>query len=110
MSDAWDVLADLWKDAGGLPACLQQVTLNGSEPVLPSSFRVGTAAQVSIAAAGLAAGRIHRSRGGQAQEVRVDMRHAAVEFKSERHFRVDNRAPPSLWDAIAGIYRCGDGQ
>ena len=110
MGDARDVLADLWRDAGGLPACLQQVTLSGCDPVLPSSFRVGTAAQVSIAAAGLAAAQIHRSRGGQAQAVRVDMRHAAVEFKSERHFRVDNNAPPSLWDAIAGTYRCGDGR
>ena len=95
MSDTRNVLADLWKDAGGLPACLQQVTLSGSDPVLPSSFRVGTAAQASIAAAGLAAAQIHRSRGGgEAQEVRVDMRHAAVEFKSERHFRVDNNGPP----------------
>ena len=82
------VLADLWRAVGGGEAnALGDVTLTGSEPALPSSFRVGTAAQVTIAAAGLAATELWRQRTGRRQKVAVDMRHAAVEFRSERYMR-----------------------
>ena len=46
-----------------------RVTLTGDEPQLPSSFRVDAAAQVAIAASGLAAAEIWRLRSGQAQHV-----------------------------------------
>ena len=109
MTEAKRVLAVLWRQAGGELRGLEALTLTGRDPVLPSSFRIGTVAQVTIAAAGLAAAAVHRARGGVEQEVSVDMRHAAIEFKSESHFRVDDDAPPPLWDPIAGAYRCGDG-
>ena len=57
MQSSRDILAALWIDAGGDPAVLDAVTLSGDEPQLPSSFRVGAAAQVSIAAAGSGGGR-----------------------------------------------------
>jgi crotonobetainyl-CoA:carnitine CoA-transferase CaiB-like acyl-CoA transferase len=103
-----DILADLWRHAGGDPAALSAVTLLGEEPKLPSSFRVGAAAQVPIAAAGLAAAEIWRQRSGEAQTVAVDMTHAAVECRSERYLRVDGKPPPPTWDPTAGIYRTGD--
>jgi crotonobetainyl-CoA:carnitine CoA-transferase CaiB-like acyl-CoA transferase len=86
------------------------VSLPESDPALPSSFRIGTAAQVSIAAAGLAAAELWRLRTGRAQTVSVDARAAAIEFRSERYLRVDGKAPASLWDPIAGMYRTGDGR
>src|SRR5216683_5216330 len=96
------ILADLWTGAGGDAAVLDAVTLTGDEPQLPSSFRVAAAAQVSIAAAGMAAANIWRLRSGQSQDVAVDMRHAVVECRSERYLRVDGKPPPPAWDAIAG--------
>jgi crotonobetainyl-CoA:carnitine CoA-transferase CaiB-like acyl-CoA transferase len=104
------ILSDLWTGAGGDPAALAGVTLTGDDPALPSSFRVGTAAQVTIAAAGLAAAEIHRQRGGRPQTIAVDMRHAGVEFRSERYMRVAGKPPGSPWDKIAGVYRTGDGR
>ena len=79
-----DILADLWTLAGGAPSALDAVTLTGTEPVLPSSFRVAASAQASIAATGLAAAEIWKQRGGTAQNVSVDMVHAVVECRSER--------------------------
>ncbi|MFX8246672.1 hypothetical protein ABTL56_19085, partial [Acinetobacter baumannii] len=79
------LLARLWTEADGTADALARVRLTGQEPGLPSSFRVGAAAQVSIAAAGLAAAEIWRRRTGGAQEVGVDLRHAAIEFRSERY-------------------------
>ncbi|QPF86938.1 CoA transferase [Bradyrhizobium genosp. L] len=110
MQDVSDILAEIWTAAGGAPAALDQVRLTGSEPLLPSSFRVGAAAQASIAAAGLAAADIWRARSGEAQHVAVDMRHAVIECRSERYLRVDDKPPPAAWDKIAGVYRVRDGR
>jgi crotonobetainyl-CoA:carnitine CoA-transferase CaiB-like acyl-CoA transferase len=101
-------LAELWEHAGYSATALAGVQLSGMDPVLPSSFAIGTVAQVSIAATALAAAQLHHLRSGHAQSVAVDMRHATAEFRSERFLRVDGGPAPELWDRIAGIYRCGD--
>lgn len=107
---ARDALATIWADAG-LPAdALGRVTLSGHDPVMPSSFPVGAAAQAAIAAAALAAAEFDRARSGRAQRVAVDMRHAAVECRSEHWLQVDGRQPTDPWDKIAGTYACGDGR
>jgi crotonobetainyl-CoA:carnitine CoA-transferase CaiB-like acyl-CoA transferase len=103
-----EILNDLWTLAGGDRAALDTVALTGEEPQLPSSFRVAAAAQVSIAAAGLAAAHLWKLRSRQGQEVAVDMRHAVVECRSERYLRLDGQPPPPAWDAIAGIYQTRD--
>jgi hypothetical protein len=103
-----EILADVWTQAGGDPAAIDTVTLTGNEPQLPSSFRVAAAAQVSIAAAGLAAAQIWQLRSRQSQDVAVDMRHAVVECRSERYLRVDGKPPGPTWDPTAGIYKTRD--
>jgi crotonobetainyl-CoA:carnitine CoA-transferase CaiB-like acyl-CoA transferase len=110
MQSAGEILKGIWTSCGGHAAALECVRLTGDEPQLPSSFRVAAAAQASIAAAGLAAAEIWRLRSGETQDVAVDMRHAVVECRSERYLRVDDKPPPPAWDAIAGIYRTGDGR
>jgi crotonobetainyl-CoA:carnitine CoA-transferase CaiB-like acyl-CoA transferase len=92
------------------PALAGQADLTGADPVFPSSFAIGQAAQASIAATALAAAAIHAARGGPMQRVGVDMRHAAIEFRSERHLRENGAEPPDPWDDIAGAYICGDGR
>ena len=100
----------LWSDAQLPLDALDDVRLTGSDPVLPSSFAVGTAAQVTIAAAALAAATVWRHRGGRRQTVSVDMRHAAIEFLSEHFARLEGEVPEDPWDRIAGTYECGDGR
>ena len=103
-------LAALWNQAAGLPPALDAVTLTGTEPALPSSFAIGTAAQATIAASALAAAELWRLRTGRQQQVKMDMRDAAVEFRSERYMRAGAQARGEIWDKIAGLYRCGDGR
>src|SRR5215469_11589467 len=105
MKSPKQILADLWTSTEGEPATLDAVTLTGEEPQLPSSFRVAAAAQVSIAAAGLAAAGTWKLRSGQDQQISVDMRHAVVECRSERYLSVEDTPPPPAWDAIAGVYK-----
>ena len=108
--DPEDVLVELWSDAGLDEEALEDVAFTGNEPVLPSSFAVGTAAQASIGAAALAAAELWRLRSGLRQQVSVEMRDAAIEFRSERYLRVDGKDLDDHHDPIAGLYRCGDGR
>jgi crotonobetainyl-CoA:carnitine CoA-transferase CaiB-like acyl-CoA transferase len=105
-----DAVADLWRLAGGDRAALDDLHLSGDDPVLPSSFRIGTAAQASIAAVGLAAAELHRRASGPRQTVGVGMRHAAVEFRSEQYLTIDGGAPASIGDPLFGSYHTGDGR
>jgi crotonobetainyl-CoA:carnitine CoA-transferase CaiB-like acyl-CoA transferase len=105
-----DRLTAIWRDARQPDDALDDVVLTGADPVLPSSFAIGTAAQVTIAASALAAASVWRARGGNRQQVAVDMRHAAVEFMSEQFVRIEGQAPEEPWDKVAGTYQCGDGR
>ncbi len=104
------VLTTVWTGLGHDPAALDRVDLTGAEPVLPSSFAVGTAMQASVAASALAAAEVWRARTGRAQRVGVDMRAAAIAARSERFLEIDGKPAPELWDKIAGAYQCGDGR
>ena len=101
------VLVALLRLAGLDETMLSDIALTGAEPALPSSFAVGTAAQATIAAAALAAGELWRLRTGRRQRVSVDMRDAAIEFRSERYLRVNGVPAHDGGDKIQGVYRCG---
>lgn len=107
--EACDAVGALWVGAGGDPAALDGLTLAGAEPALPSSFRIGTAAQASIAAAALAAAEVRAAATGRRPAVAIDVRHAAAEFRSEQYLRIIGSKPPSVWDPLAGLYRTADG-
>ena len=101
-----DALAGLWQLAGLPRDALASAVLTGHDPVLPSSFAVGTAAQASIAAAALAACELGHVRGVGRQQVSVDMDHAALECTG--WFSLDG-VVPQPWDPFSGLYRCADG-
>lgn len=101
----WQLALDLWRSTGMPDERLADLTLTGADPVLPSSFAVGSAAQVSMAAAALAAVEIGTLRATPAQQVSVDMREAALECGG--FFSIDGRTP-EIWDKIAGLYPCGE--
>jgi crotonobetainyl-CoA:carnitine CoA-transferase CaiB-like acyl-CoA transferase len=104
-----DALAEIWAVGGGDPGALSDVRLVGQEPALPSSFAVGTMAQATIAASALAAAELWRLRTGARQDVSVDMRHAAIEFRSERYLSVAG-VNHRMFDPLFGVYRAGDGR
>gem|GEM_PF-6543767 len=58
-----NTLANLWSLAGLPPDAVAHAALTGADPVLPSSFPVGTAAQASLAAAALATCELAHARG-----------------------------------------------
>lgn len=104
--DAQTALTGIWQLAQLPPEALRFANLTGHDPVLPSSFAVGAAAQSTIAAAALAACELGHVRGQPRQRVSVDTTHAALDCTG--WFAIDGRVP-ELWDAFSGLYRCKDG-
>ncbi|RDK04828.1 CoA transferase [Paraburkholderia lacunae] len=103
-------LSYLWNTAGCDPAALDSVSFAGSDPALPSVYRVGTLASATIAATGLAAAECLRLRDGRRQRVTVEMRRALASFRSERYLRIDDGPPPALRDPVTGFYSTRDGR
>ncbi|MGW5266721.1 CoA transferase [Microbispora sp. NPDC004025] len=103
---------------------LPEVRVTGEDPVLPSMFPIGTMAATSAGAltAAVAAYAARTEDGAEGQpggretlpskhrdpDVTIDVRHAAVAFQSERHFRADGKGM-DVWAALSGDYRASDG-
>ena len=85
---------NLWQSLDLPPESLSRLHLTENpDPAVNSSFKLGTVAQTVIGLSGLAAAHIHELRTGILQNVRVDARHAVLEF-SER----DDGA--AIWSAV----------
>jgi crotonobetainyl-CoA:carnitine CoA-transferase CaiB-like acyl-CoA transferase len=110
MSEAMEVLARLWSQADGDPAALDRARITGADPLLPTDFKIGTAAAAAIGATALAAVELWRLRTGRSQSVAVDVRAAIAAFRSERYLRVNGELPPDVRGTVFGFYRAGDGR
>lgn len=80
--------------------------------MLPTRFRVGTAAATTIELAATAAADLWQRRGGEAQSVTVDVRQAAASLLSFMFLRLDGAPFPVPQGPLPtmGIYRGADGR
>ena len=103
---ATDLLQNLWCEHQLTDDALNRISLTGEDPVFPSSFAVGTAAQVSVAAAAGVAAEIGHKRGLPQQTVSVNALEAAIECTG--HFTVNGKRTPDFAE-LSGLYQCHDG-
>jgi crotonobetainyl-CoA:carnitine CoA-transferase CaiB-like acyl-CoA transferase len=82
----------------------------GTDPVLPTSFRVGVAGAATVAAAGLAAARLWEQRTGRRQQVAVDLRQATASLRSGTYMKLGDGALPHARNRIMGFYPTKDGR
>ncbi|MFD0154985.1 CoA transferase [Streptomyces sp. NPDC055721] len=94
----------LWSALGGDPALVDRVEYGGVSGLLPARLPVMDLARASVAVAGLAA----VERAGLQGPVRVDDGAVATAFVSERHLRVDGRAPVNF-APLSRFWRAADG-
>ncbi|MFF5929475.1 CoA transferase [Streptomyces hydrogenans] len=94
----------LWSVLGGDPALLDRVEYGGVSGLLPARLPVMDLARATVAVCGLAAVEHARAAG----PVRVDDGAVATAFVSERHLRVDGRAPVSF-APLSRFWRAADG-
>ncbi|MFF9342254.1 CoA transferase [Streptomyces sp. NPDC014773] len=94
----------LWSVLGGDPALTGRVEYTGVSGLLPARLPVMDLARAAVAVCGLAAVEHARAAG----PVRVDDGAVATAFVSERHLRVDGRAPVSF-APLSRFWRAADG-
>ncbi|KAK1984199.1 CoA-transferase family III [Colletotrichum cereale] len=107
-----DIVRELWTNLGLPKHAASAVRLEaGPGPAAPSSFKIGHIAQSSIALSALTAALLHSHRNGVVAlpRVAVPLRHAFVEFRSERLYEMEGDTPKSAWGDVGGLHRTLDG-
>ncbi len=85
-------------------------SIDGAPGGLPSPYAVAAFATACVAVATLAASELHAARTQEPPRmVRVNRRHAAVAFRSERYARTLEREMPPVWDPLSGDYQARGG-
>ena len=87
----------------------QRVAFSGADPVFPTRYRMASAGAAALGAVGVAATRLWKSRGGQKQEISVDLRAAAASLRSSRYMQINGKPLPPQWDPLSGYYPVNDG-
>jgi crotonobetainyl-CoA:carnitine CoA-transferase CaiB-like acyl-CoA transferase len=82
----------------------------GTDPVLPTPFRIGVAGAATVAAAGLAAAALWEVRTGRRQSVTVDLRQATASLRSGTYMKLGDGELPHRRHAIMGCYPTKDGR
>jgi hypothetical protein len=107
-----DSITHIWETLNLPKETLKSVNLPDADLIcVPSSFKIGHLAQASITLAALLAALIHSERDSLSAipQVTVPVRHAVLEFKSERLFTVNGRPMPLAWGPIGGLHKTSDG-
>ncbi|OLN83307.1 CaiB/baiF CoA-transferase family protein [Colletotrichum chlorophyti] len=106
-----DIVEEVWSFLGLPEQAISSFKLECSPgPALPSSFKIGHIAQSSIALSALAAALVHSTLNNVSiPRVTVPLRHAIVEFKSERLYAIDGNPPLSAWGTVGGLHKTCDG-
>ncbi|MGW2563712.1 CoA transferase [Streptomyces sp. NPDC001514] len=96
-------LEEVLREAGLTPMdCGGTVAFtSGADPLVPGRFRFGSAAALALAGKGIAASAIWRDRGGEDQDVTIDVRKAFRRFAGFADFRwelINGRQPSIKWN------------
>ncbi|MGA3400593.1 MAG: CoA transferase [Acetobacteraceae bacterium] len=82
----------------------------GTDPVIPTPFRVGVAGAATLAATGLAASALWEMRTGRRQSVAVDLRQAAASLRSGHYMKLGDGEVSHARNSIMGVYPTKDGR
>ncbi len=82
----------------------------GSDPILPTPFRIGETAAASLAAVGLAVSDLWELRTGKRQEIAVDARHATASLRSSRYLKLNGEPAAGERPSVMGVYPAKNGR
>ncbi|WP_329558677.1 CoA transferase [Streptomyces uncialis] len=98
-----------WAVLGGRGRLVERVRFEGAGAVLPSRLPVRELARACVGVSSLAAAELLALRNGvPVPAVRVNEAAVATAFVSERHLRIDGRAPTSF-APLSGFWQTSDG-
>ena len=76
----------------------------GTDPILPTPFRISETAAASLAAVGLAASDLWELRTGRRQRIAVNARHATASLRSSKYMTMDGKPAGAERHPIMGVY------
>ncbi len=82
----------------------------GTDPILPTPFRIGVAGSATLAATGLAAADLWEIRTGRRQSVAVDLRQATASLRSGHYMKLGDGEVSTRRNSIMGVYPTKDGR
>ena len=82
----------------------------GTDPILPTPFRIGEASGAVQAAIGLAVSDLWQLRTGRSQEVSVDARQATASLRSAKYMHLDGVPVVAERNAVLGVYPAKNGR
>ncbi|GAA0477822.1 CoA transferase [Streptomyces olivaceiscleroticus] len=104
-----DAAALVWAALGGEAGLTGRVRHSGARGLLPARLPVMDLARATVTVCALAGAELAAARtGGALPAVEVDDGAVATAFLSERHLRIDGRAP-TAFAPLSGFWRTADG-
>src|SRR6266700_6359889 len=82
----------------------------GTDPILPTPFRISETSTAALAAIGLAVSDLWESRTGRRQEVAVDTRQATASLRSGRYMHMEGAPVSTERNTVMGVYPAKNGR
>ncbi|HEV8030301.1 MAG TPA: CoA transferase [Stellaceae bacterium] len=82
----------------------------GTDPALPTPFRIGETAAAALAATGLAASDLWEIRTGKRQQVAVDLRQATASLRSGHYLKMEKSEVSHERNPVMGMYPAKNGR
>ncbi len=82
----------------------------GTDPVLPTPFRIGETSAAALAATGLAASDLWELRTGRPQQVAVDLRRATASLRSGHYLKMEKTDVSRDRNPVMGMYPAKNGR
>jgi crotonobetainyl-CoA:carnitine CoA-transferase CaiB-like acyl-CoA transferase len=82
----------------------------GTDPILPTPFRIGETGAAALAAIGLAVSDLWELRTGRRQDVAIDIRQATASLRSGHYMKLDGAPVSTERNTVMGVYPARDGR
>src|SRR5216117_3533002 len=82
----------------------------GTDPILPTSFRIAETSAAALAATGLAVSDLWQLRKGLRQKVAVDRRQATASLRSGHYMKLNGAPVSTERNAVMGVYPAKNGR
>jgi crotonobetainyl-CoA:carnitine CoA-transferase CaiB-like acyl-CoA transferase len=106
-----DALRTILPIAGWLEERSRAVEITGgSDPILPTPFRISETSSAALAAVGLAVADLWELRTGRRQDVAVDARQATASLRSGRYMQMDGARVSTERNTVMGVYPAKNGR
>lgn len=106
-----EILKTLLPLAGWKEDRIEDLTITGgTDPILPTSFRVGDTATAALSVVGLAVSDLWETRTGRRQQVSVDARRATASLRSGKYMQMDGAGISTERNTVMGTYPTKDGR